>query len=71
MRLDLSWKLDRANINDWHIWQNNADSLRTDQDITRRAVNASVVRDRPAAIENSASFINQQEEDQTRQGNRS
>lgn len=69
MRLDLSWKLDRANINDWHIWQNNADSLRTDQDINNSGQStlvsfATVQR----AIENYRIFINQQEEDSTRQG---
>ncbi|MCJ1444520.1 MAG: hypothetical protein MMC23_005022 [Stictis urceolatum] len=32
IRLDISWKLDRSDPY-WGIWQNNADSLRVDQDI--------------------------------------
>jgi alpha-galactosidase len=69
MRLDLSWKLDRDNINDWGIWQANADSLRTDQDINNSGEStlvsfATVQR----AIENYRIFINQQEEDPGRQG---
>ncbi|KUJ08321.1 glycoside hydrolase family 27 protein [Mollisia scopiformis] len=69
MPLDLSWKLDRDNLGDWLTWKNNADSLRTDQDINNSGqptlVSFATVQ---RAIENYRIFINQQEEDPTRQG---
>lgn len=68
IRLDLSWKLDRDSAADFEIWRNNADSLRTDQDINSSNTGtfvafATVQR----AIEQYRSFINQQVEDPTRQ----
>jgi len=68
IRLDLSWKLDR-DLSDWLLWRSNADSLRLDQDINNSGTGtfvafATVQR----AIEQYRSFINQQEEDPTRQG---
>lgn len=69
MRLDLSWKLDRDSGSDWHIWQGNADSLRTDQDINNSGESTLVSFETvQRAIENYRIFINQQEEDPTRQG---
>jgi alpha-galactosidase len=69
MRLDLSWKLDRNDLGDWLTWQANADGLRLDQDINNSGqstlVSFSTVQ---RAIEQYRSFINQQEEDPTRQG---
>ena len=68
IRLDLSWKLDRNSVADFEIWRNNADSIRTDQDINNSGTGTftsfgTVQR----AIEQYRSFINQQEEDPTRQ----
>ncbi|KAL1964963.1 hypothetical protein VTN77DRAFT_6163 [Rasamsonia byssochlamydoides] len=69
IRLDLSWKLDRDEGNDWQIWRTHADALRLDQDINNSGQStlvsfATVQR----AIEQYRIFINQQEEDPTRQG---
>jgi alpha-galactosidase len=68
IRLDLSWKLDRDSAADWYIWRGNADGLRLDQDINNSGQStlvsfATVQR----AIEQYRSFVNQQEEDPTRQ----
>lgn len=68
MRLDLSWALQR-DLNDWEIWQANADSLRTDQDINNSGQSTLVSFNHvQRAIEMYRIFINQQEEDPTRQG---
>lgn len=68
IRLDLSWKLDRTEDWDWYLWRGNADSLRLDQDINNSGestlVSFSTVQ---RAIEQYRIFINQQEEDPTRQ----
>lgn len=69
MRLDLSWKLDRNSAADFFLWRGNADGLRLDQDINNAGQSTflgftTVQR----AIEQYRSFINQQEEDPTRQG---
>lgn len=67
--LDLSWKLDRDNINDWKIWQSNADSLRIDQDINNSNKSTLMSFDKvQRAIENYRVFINQQVEAKSRQG---
>jgi alpha-galactosidase len=70
LRLHLSWKLDR-DLSDWLLWRSNAESLRLAQDINNSGSDtttftafATVQR----AIEQYRSFINQQEEDPTRQG---
>ncbi|RFU33041.1 hypothetical protein B7463_g3274, partial [Scytalidium lignicola] len=68
MRLDLSWKLDLSSVADFEIWRNNADSLRTDQDINNSGTGTfTPFSNVQRAIEQYRSFINQQEEDSTRQ----
>jgi alpha-galactosidase len=68
IRLDLSWKLDRSSVADFEIWRNNADSIRTDQDINNSNIGTfTAFGTVQRAIEQYRSFIKQQVEDPTRQ----
>ncbi|UKZ91511.1 uncharacterized protein TrAFT101_006488 [Trichoderma asperellum] len=68
MRLDLSWKLDRNSAADFFLWRGNADGMRLDQDINNAGQSAFLgFNTVQRTIEQYRSFINQQEEDPTRQ----